>query len=82
MKVYGLWPVALDRLAKRTGKLYSFLVATVAAQNADEARQYAAKQDEIMRLPWDDPSEFVCKEVATIGDLPPEGRVLYQWTPA
>jgi hypothetical protein len=82
MKVYGLWPVALDRLASRTGKVYSFLVATVAAQSADEARRYVAEQDEKMSLPWDDPSEFVCKEVATIGDLPPEGRVLYQWTPA
>jgi hypothetical protein len=81
MKVYGLWPVALDRLANRTGKPYSFLVATVAAQSADEARRCATEQDE-MSLPWDNPSEFVCKEIATIGDLPPEGRVLYQWTPA
>ena len=74
MKVYALRPVSLDRLASRTGKAYSFLLATVAAQNADEARRYAAAQDEAMPLPWNDPSEFVCKEVETIGDLP-EGVV-------
>src|SRR6266404_8283516 len=48
MKVYALRPVSLDQLARRTGKAFSFLVATVAAQNADEARQYAAAQDEAM----------------------------------
>ena len=78
MKVYALRPVSLDRLASRTGKAFSFLVATVKAQNADEARQYAAAQDKAMPLPWDDPSEFVCKEVETIGDFR-EGRVMYVW---
>jgi hypothetical protein len=81
VQVYGLWPLALDRLAKRTGKVYSFLVATVAAKDANDARRYAVEQDEKMSLPWDDPNEFECKEVAIVGDLPPEGRVLYQWTP-
>lgn len=80
MKVYGLWPIAYDRLLQRTGKSYQFLVATVRASTEQAARQYAVEQDQA-GLPWDDPTEFICREVATIGDPLPEGRVLYQWTP-
>jgi hypothetical protein len=81
MRVYGLWPIDLDQLVSRTGRNYSFLIATVVAPDADEARRHAKAQDH-MGLPWDDPDKFRCETVATLGDLPPEGRVLYQWTPA
>ena len=80
MKMYAIWPLALDRLAQRTGKLYRFLVASVAAPDADKARQYAVSQDQA-GLPWDDPREFACEEVEIVGGMPKEGRVIYQWTP-
>lgn len=80
-EVYGLWPKALDRLAARTGKLYLFLVATIAATNEGEARRLAMEQD-TLGLPWDDPEQFECKTVATFGDRPPAGTVFFQWTPA
>jgi hypothetical protein len=81
LKIYGLWPIALDRLVSRTGSGYSFLVATVAAQSAYDARR-CAKQQDTMGLTWDDPAKFKCEAMETVGDFPlVEGRVYYQWTP-
>ena len=81
IQVFGLWPHELDRLASRTGKMYSFVVATVAAESEDEARRFAQEQD-TLGLPWGNPEKFKCELVATFGDPPSPGRVFYQWTPA
>lgn len=75
---YGLWPIAVDRLLARTGKVYSFAAATVLASSPGEARKLAKEQD-TNGLEWDDSDIFQCAPVAMIGNPPPKGTVFYQW---
>ena len=78
-QTFGLWPIAMDRLTDRTGKIYTFAAATVTALSAADARLIAKSKDEL-GLAWDDPEIFACKPVAVFGDTPPAGSIYFQWT--
>lgn len=74
---FGLLNRYVDRLVARTGKVYRFVTCIVVAENENEARHLAAKND-FYGIDWMNAEEISCEPVREMGVQAPEGYTSYQ----
>ena len=74
---FGLLNRYVDRLAARTGKIYRFVTCIAVAENENEARHLAMKNDPY-GIDWLNDEEISCEPVREFGTQAPEGYISYQ----
>jgi hypothetical protein len=74
---YGLVNSYFGRLTARTGKVYRFVYCMVVAQDEQEARHLAVKNDRY-GIDWQNREQISCEAMRECGRPAPEGFVGYQ----